>query len=89
MFPRGHKRHGVPLGAGALPTPGGQIVNLDLTDPTLTFVLGLGFVVPFAPISSSFSIGSPGILSAQLLVLDPGLADGLALSALNTLVVTP
>ncbi|MAG55247.1 MAG: hypothetical protein CMJ83_03055 [Planctomycetes bacterium] len=78
---------GVPLGGGALFTGGGQIVNLDLTDPSLLFIFNLGFNIPFTPATVNWSLPVPGTTSAQLVVLDPSQADGFALSALNTLVV--
>jgi hypothetical protein len=75
----------VPLGAGALVTGNGQIINMDLTAPTLLFLNGgplPTFVVPF-PGNFTFNFGAPTgpfTISAQMVVLDPGHPDGASLS---------
>lgn len=77
---------GVPLGGGAIPTPGGQIVNLNFTDPNLVILFGMQFTNAFAAANLNWSLPVPGTSSAQLIVLDPGQLDGFALSAVNSLI---
>jgi hypothetical protein len=72
----------VPLSAGGFGTPGGQIVNLNLVAPSLTF-LNLG--TPFVPVSLPMVL--PQIqVTAQMVVADPTLPDNLALSAVNEII---
>lgn len=73
----------VPASAGALVTSDGQIVNLDLTDPTFAlwfnFFQGPGWG-PLTSLSIPFSLPSATAVSAQMIVVDPGLLSGVALS---------
>lgn len=84
----------VPIGGGALPTPGGQIVNLDLSGGLPIWLNGglTPLPVPFppAPISVGFTVPSvPGSISAQLVVGDPGSGDGIALSQASEVNMVP
>jgi hypothetical protein len=73
-----------PLGAGALATPGGQILNLDLLSPAFFFLNGGpsallqpfpgNFTLPFATPSPPFT------LSLQMFILSTSHPDGLVLS---------
>lgn len=75
----------VPQGSpGSLTTPGGQVVNLDTTDPALFFVFG-GTVPAPAPFpgnfSAPFAAGPPGLTAAiQQFNADASHPDGFALS---------
>jgi hypothetical protein len=66
----------------SLTTPNGQIVNLAIT-PSL-FFLNSGTVapnlIPFFPFSAPVSAPAPVVVSAQLLIVDPGHPDGIRLS---------
>ncbi len=73
---------------GALATPGGQYVNVDLADPNIGFVLGLTFSVPFASATVPFASPTPMNISTQLVNIDPTHVDGLALSAACRLAIT-
>lgn len=75
-----------PLGANLLNTPGGQVVNVNLFDPTLVFLnSGLPlptFTTPF-PGNQSLPIIAPPTaitIGAQMIVLDPAAFDGFHLS---------
>jgi hypothetical protein len=80
---------GVPAGGGALVTAGGQIVNINLSDPTLTFLNNLTFP-PFASMTVPVSFPAPAHLSFQMAVLDPTHPpDGFWVSAITGLHVAP
>jgi hypothetical protein len=70
----------VPANAGGFMTAGGQAVNINLADPTLGFLNGLAFVLPFSNLSVPLSVGSALDLAAQMLVISPASPDGAALS---------
>lgn len=73
----------IPASSGALLLPDGQILNLDLSDPTLAVWFNLLQGPAWGPQSSllvPFSIAAPTMVSAQMVVMDPGVASGLALS---------
>ncbi len=70
----------VPANAGGFYTAGGQRVNVNIADPSLIFLNGLTLTTPFAPFSIPLSIGGAFDVTAQMLVLDPGSTDGIALS---------
>lgn len=74
----------IPGGAG---TPGGQYINLDLTDPSFTSLFGLNFVTgSFANIMGlPVNALAPSTLTGQLAVVDPLGPDGIALSHVNQL----
>jgi len=62
-------------------TPGGQRINLDLTDPTFTSLFGLSFSTSsFANTTLGLSSIAPLAISGQLAVADPLGPDGIALS---------
>jgi len=69
--------------AGGITVPGGQIVNLDLTAPSLSYLNGFSFTSPFgAALSLPLTSPVPVSTTGQMVVLDPGQAPGFALSAL-------
>ncbi len=75
---------GVAGGAGGLVLPGGQVVNVNLASPGLTFLLGASFQTPFIPLSLPFTFPvAPFDLTAQMVLLTPSVAGGIALSAAN------
>lgn len=76
---------GRPVGGGGFLTPGGQAVNIDFSTPTLQFVFGFQMVNSFAPYSQMLSSSIPVFASGQMVVIDPALTDGFALSHLNEL----
>lgn len=67
-------------------TPGGQTVNLDLASPSLLFLNGgvsadlTTTAFPGPTFSVPFNSGAPIVAAGQMIVLDPILADGFALS---------
>ncbi len=71
----------VAAGAGAIASTGGQLLNVDLTDPTVTFLHGLSLAVPFANQSIPFAAPIPLGVSAQMANIDPANPDLIALSA--------
>jgi hypothetical protein len=80
----------IPASAGALQTSNGQIVNLDLADPTLN--LWFNFLQgpmwgPSATISIPFSFPLATSLSAQMVVVAPTMSSGIALSQPVRLIV--
>jgi len=76
----------VPAGGGALVTGNGQIVNVDLADPSTGFLWGL----TFPPFPSPFGVSSPvaiplglppaPVLTAQFVILDGSHPDGFRLA---------
>jgi len=80
----------VPTSAGALLSSDGQIVNLDVTDPTLStwfnFMQGPNWG-PLLALSIPFSIPSAASISAQMIVASPALPSGVALSQPVRLIV--
>lgn len=73
----------IPLSAGALTTPNGQILNIDVTLP-IVFLNG-GATFAFTPFPGSFAAafnagGSPFVLCAQQVVVDVTHPDGFVLS---------
>jgi len=81
---------GITYGAMTVPlgfiTPGNQVVNIDIANPTFSFLYGgtaaLNPVAPFpAPMYQvPFSVSAPFIASTQMVVSDPASAIGLTLS---------
>jgi hypothetical protein len=74
----------VPAGSpGSLTTPGGQIINLDLTQPFLFVIGGLApLSIPF-PGSFSLPLTAPPagtVTTAQMLIVDGTQVDGFSLS---------
>lgn len=80
---------GVPVGGGGLLLPGGDVVNINLADPSLTFVFGFTWTENFvAPVS--VPVAAAASVSIQMVTTDPAAPLGFALSALNRQeVVTP
>ncbi len=80
----------IPASSGALISSDGQIVNLDLTDPTLSlwfnFLQGPSWG-PLTSVSIPFSLSYATAVSAQMVVVDPGLMSGIALSQPVRLIV--
>lgn len=75
----------VGLSNGGFATVGGQVVNVNLLDPTLTFV-----VLPFGcATSSQVALFAPGQFTAQMVIVDSSLPEGFALSAVNEVDVLP
>lgn len=76
----------VPAGGGALVTGNGQIVNVNLGDPTTSFLFGLTFPpfpTPFGGSSPvAIPLGLPGapVLAAQFAILDGSHPDGFRLA---------
>jgi len=68
-------------GAGALATASGQLLNVDLADPTASFLFGLSFAVPFTNGAIPFTAPAPFGLSVQMANIDPSNPDGVALSS--------
>ena len=68
-------------GAGALATASGQLLNVDLADPTASFLFGLSFAVPFANGTIPFTAPAPFGLSVQMANIDPTNPDAVALSS--------
>ena len=80
----------VPASAGALTFSSGQIVNLDLTDPTISllfnFLQGPSWG-PAASLSVPISVPFATAISAQMIVVTPSMPSGIALSQPVRLVV--
>ncbi len=77
----------VPAGGGALILPlSGQILNIDVTAPSLTLLNAF----TFPPFPGNFALGftsaSPLGISAQMLVIDPTNPDSFALSGATRLI---
>lgn len=77
----------VPLSAGGLATPLGQIVNLDLADPTLGLWFNFLLSPPFVNGSVPFRSPVPISLSMQVMVGAPSMPSGIAISQPNRLIV--
>ena len=69
----------VPGSLGGVTAAGGQFINVNLNSPSLALVNPQ--LIPFAPVRVSMVRTLAGVLSAQLMVADPALPDGAALSA--------
>ncbi len=87
-------RPAVALSQGGAMTPGGQIFNIDLTDPQLLFVNNLGFpafAIPFGFGSSNFVFPAPALpyLTLQGAILSPSHPDGFVMSAAAQIEVFP
>ncbi|MAG58087.1 MAG: hypothetical protein CMJ83_17510 [Planctomycetes bacterium] len=80
----------IPASAGALTTSDGQIVNLDIADPTLGFWFNLLQGPTWGPttsVSAPFSLSFATGVSLQMIVVDPSLLSGVALSQPVRLIV--
>ncbi len=74
----------VPSNAGGFATPGGQHLNLNISDPTFAGLFAPNFA-PIAPAAITASLPAPALVSVQMIVLDPTNAEGFRLSAANQL----
>ena len=84
----------VPLSGGGAASINGQIANINLLSPGLTFLFGGSLVNPFVSnypgnTSFPFTVGFPITAAAQMYIFDPGHADGFSLSAGAELNVIP
>lgn len=71
----------VTAGSGAASTAGGQLFNIDLTDPTWTTWFGVfANSQPFVDMTFPLAFTSPLTISGQFAVMDPTTADGFVLS---------
>jgi hypothetical protein len=77
----------VPAIGGGFTTVGGQVINLDLSDPTFgvlwNYFQSPGFVNATIP----FSVANPASVSVQMVVVAPNLLDGVAISQPTRLIV--
>lgn len=72
---------------GAFITGDGEIVNLDLADPTLSFLWNSFQSPPFAPFSLAVSFPAATTLSAQMAITDPASVSGFRLTQPTRLIV--
>ncbi len=80
----------IPASMGGIVTAGGQIVNLNIASPTLGFLNGLTFAIPFGGFTLPFVLPPLGELDVQSIIIDPANPDGFSLSAAVCLqAVTP
>jgi hypothetical protein len=77
----------VPQATGAFTTVGGQILSLDLTDPTFGALWGYFQSPGFVNATIPFSVSNPASVSVQMLVVSPTLLDGVAISQPTRLIV--
>lgn len=83
-----HLGSAVSASGGGLTLPNGNVLNLDLANPTLTLLNG-GAFPPFpGPLSVPVSFPAPLTLVAQMAVLDPSTPGGVRLSQANELIVS-
>jgi len=69
-----------PASGGGAFTPGGQVVNLNLGDPTLSFFFSQFQSPPFVAYSQGVNIPASALIRAQMAVVDPAMASGYSLS---------
>lgn len=78
----------LPASSGGLVTGGGQIINLDLSDPSFgTWFNLLATSPPFGGVNVPFAIPTAATVSAQFGIVDPVAPDGVALSQPTRLIV--
>ena len=78
----------MPAGGGAIQLPGsGQLVNVNFSAPSLSFLNGLTFPPFPGPIALPVSFPVPVALTAQLAVVNAANPDGFSLSSAVRLVV--
>ena len=75
----------VPIGGGAVTSPNGQILNLNIAVPTSLFIFGGSLANPVVSpypgsLSLPFTATAPISAAAQMIILDPAHLDGFALS---------
>lgn len=78
----------IPASGGSFVTVHGQVVNLNLGDPTLTALFGLSGSVPFVDASIPVTIGLAVDATVQMVVVDAMSPDGISISQANELHVT-
>lgn len=80
----------IPASVGAVLTPGNQLINIDLTDPSYVSLFGLGFSNTFANLTGvAVTAPGPATTAGQLAVVDPTGPDGIALSHANQVSFVP
>jgi hypothetical protein len=82
----------IPGVASGFTTGSGQIINVNLGDPALTFLNGGFMASPLGPLPLTIPIVTPAAnltISTQLAVVDPAHPDGASLSALCQVDVAP
>ncbi len=72
---------------GAVVTSDGQIINVNLNDPTLAYFWNFFQSPPFANFSAPVQVGIPGGYSIQMVVLDPFSQIGFSVSQPTRLTV--
>lgn len=77
----------VPLSAGGVGTADGQVINLDLTDPTFSTLWNLFQSPGFVNAALPFSVAGQVSVSTQMLIAAPAMATGLAISQPTRLIV--
>jgi len=82
----------VAAGAGGYSTVGGQLINLDLSAPSLFFLNGGSLSNPFGGVfgangSIPVTSATPLTAAGQMIILNPGQSDGFSISAGAGLVV--
>ena len=83
-----HLGSGVSAFGGGITLPNGNVLNLDLSNPTFTLLNG-GTFPPFpGPINVPVSFPVPLTLVAQMAVIDPSTIGGVRLSQANELIVS-
>ncbi len=70
---------------GGFYTAAGQAVNINLSDPTVSFLNGLTLTTPFVPLTIPLSIPANFDVTAQMFVVAPSSLDGIVLSGVNEL----
>ncbi|MAG57348.1 MAG: hypothetical protein CMJ83_13730 [Planctomycetes bacterium] len=71
----------VPAGGGALTTGGGQLLNIDIADPSFVTVFNLlANSPPFANLSVPLNFPGPATWAMQMVVIDPTTVSSLAFS---------
>ena len=80
-----HLGTAVSASGGGITLPNGNVLNLDLSNPTFTLLNG-GTFPPFpGPITVPVSFPAPLTLTAQMAVIDPSTPGGVRLSQANEL----
>ncbi|NRA95976.1 MAG: hypothetical protein HRU14_07165 [Planctomycetes bacterium] len=78
----------VPASAGGFTLADGQIVNIDLTDPALTYLFTPSFSgFPFVNLGGTLGTAIPMVRSFQMGLIDPATASGFRVSQPTRLIV--
>lgn len=77
----------ISVSGGGIRLSDGQIVNLDFTDPALSFINGISFTSPYpGPFSLPYNLPTAGVsITGQQVNLDPSAPIGIGLSQPNQL----